>query len=352
MRVSKRVLGIAGFVGCLVAVAAVAAAAETSVEAKDTGKVFMWEAKGNGATAYLLGSLHACGPDMYPLNPAIEDAYGKSDTLVLEMDMSEETIATAVQVMMKEGFYGGDDTIEKHLSESTMTKLEAFLKERDMSVTMVRKMKPWYLLMQLAMQEVGRLGYDVTKGIDVHFAEKATTADKPIKGLETPQEQITALASGLEKIQEKELVSFMDEIGDTKRIYESMAAAWKAGDAAAMNEIIQKELSSDSEVKDFDTKVIRERSERMANRLAEMMEAGKTYFVIVGAAHLVGEKNVRDLLEAKGFTVTQVEKAPEAVEVESTGAGAEVESSEAQAVGAESPAAEAAALVESTAAKE
>jgi uncharacterized protein len=344
MKVS-RVVRVAGLALCFMAVASIATAAEVT-EGKDTGKVFMWEAKGNGATVYLLGSLHACGPDMYPLNPAIEDAYGKSDVLVLEMDMSPETVASAVGVMTKEGIYSGDDSLEKHLSESTMTKLEAFLKERGMQITMVRKFKPWYLVMALAMQEVQRLGYDPSNGIDLHFVEKASAASKPIKGLETPEEQITALSSGLEKIQEKELNEFMDEVGDTQRIYESMAAAWKAGSAEAMDAIIKKELSQDPEVKDFDAKVIRERSVRMADRIADMTADGKTYLVIVGAAHLVGEKNVRDLLAAKGFTVTQVEKAPvmEAPAVESTAAvessaptAPTVESSEA--VAAESTAA-------------
>ena len=37
------------------------------------GDPFLWEVEGEGAKAYLLGSLHFATEDVYPLDPAIGD---------------------------------------------------------------------------------------------------------------------------------------------------------------------------------------------------------------------------------------------------------------------------------------
>ena len=48
-----------------------------------------------------------------------------------------------------------------------------------------------------------------------------------------------------------------------------------------------------------------DRNERMANRLVDLANDGRTYFVVIGADHLGGEKGILKLLGQKGFTVTQ-----------------------------------------------
>jgi uncharacterized protein YbaP (TraB family) len=44
----------------------------------------------------------------------------------------------------------------------------------------------------------------------------------------------------------------------------------------------------------------------MSSRIEEYLGAGGTYFVIVGAAHIVGEKGIVELLERKGYRADQL----------------------------------------------
>jgi len=278
-------------------------------EFEDTGKCMMWEARGANGSAYLLGSLHACGRDIYPLDKAIQEAYDESDTLVLEMDMSGPNQMKAAQLMAQAGMYMGNETMSAALSEEARGKLAEYLKARGMAPAQFDKMKPWFATMVLAMQEVVRLGYDPQNGIDLHFFEKAAQSGKPIEGLETAEEQVAVLSGAMLPIQEKELMDFVDEAGELRGIYEDMAGAWKAGDAAGMKRVVEENLSEDPETKDFSVKLLDERNARMAERIVKLMDEGKKCFVVVGSAHLVGDKSVVRLLEQKGLTVTQVEKA-------------------------------------------
>jgi uncharacterized protein len=293
----------------LVAVLSVASAV-TAAEAKDTGKVMMWEATSDAGTAYILGSLHFGSDELYPLNPAIDDAYAKSGTLVLEMSMDMASQLQAAGLMQKEGMYTGDETLSSHLSAEERTKLDAYLKERGIQMAAVDKMKPWLVMTLLAVKEMTDLGYDPELGLDTHFYEKAAAAGKSVQGLETPEEQVGILTEALVPIQVKELMDLVDEASKTKKIFGDFLAAWKGGDTAAMKAAIDENTPKDPDVKAAETKIIDERNTRLADRLVKLVTPEKPIFVIVGAAHLVSDNNIPKLLEAKGFKVTQVEKKP------------------------------------------
>jgi len=286
------------------------AVAANGAENKDTGKCMMWEARSSAGTVYLLGSLHFGSDALYPLNPVVDDAYAKSDTLVLEMNMDMATQLEALALIQQAGMYKDGKTLSSDLSEGESTKLAAFLKERGMALAQFESMKPWLTMMMLTVREMTRLGYRPQLGLDMHFYEKASASGKPVVGLETAEEQVKTLSDAAASILTKELMEFVDEAPKTKEIYGMFEAAWKSGDPAAMNRALEEDISKDPEVRDWYDKLIDGRNVRLADRIAKLVSEGKKCFVIVGSAHLVTDKSILKLLEAKGFTVTQVEKKP------------------------------------------
>jgi uncharacterized protein YbaP (TraB family) len=292
------------------------AMAAAAAEYKDTGKSLMWEVRSDAGSAYILGSLHCCNESTYPLDAAIEEAYEKSDTLVLEMDISMANQMKAVGLFTKAGIYPEGETLSSNLDKETLGKLKTYLGARGMQLAQLDRMKPWMALLTFTMQEITRLGYDPQKGIDLHFYEKATATGKPVVGLETVEEQVEIISGALEPIQEKELAEFVDEVDTLGEIYADMVAAWEAGDATAMKTIIDETFSDDPEVKEFTVKLIDERNVRMADRLVKLMNKGKKCFVVVGSGHVVTDESILALLEAKGYTVTQVEKKAAAAEAQ------------------------------------
>jgi uncharacterized protein YbaP (TraB family) len=69
--------------------------ARVRADAPAAGQCMMWKVSSDTATVYLTGSMHVATPEMYPLPKEMEEAFAKSDTLVVEIleDMTDAWIA-------------------------------------------------------------------------------------------------------------------------------------------------------------------------------------------------------------------------------------------------------------------
>ena len=50
---------------------------------------FLWKAKSETATVYMLGSVHLANKEMYPLPSAFEESFDSSEVLVVEIDLNQ-----------------------------------------------------------------------------------------------------------------------------------------------------------------------------------------------------------------------------------------------------------------------
>src|SRR6185295_17006099 len=100
----------------------------------------------------------------------------------------------------------------------------------------------------------------------------------------------------------------LEESEKTKERMDTMLAAWGKGDTATLEEeMIKKPLAKRPAQKEIFAKMIDERNAGMAKKVGEYLKSKDVHFVVVGAAHLVGETGVVKLLEKQGFKVEQVE---------------------------------------------
>jgi uncharacterized protein YbaP (TraB family) len=83
-----------------------------------------------------------------------------------------------------------------------------------------------------------------------------------------------------------------------------MEEAWIAGDAEALDKMITKEgAEQPPEIQ----KAVREgRNPRMADAAEKALKSKEIGFVVVGAAHLVGNEGVLAILQERGYKVEQV----------------------------------------------
>jgi len=84
---------------------------------------------------------------------------------------------------------------------------------------------------------------------------------------------------------------------------DKMVDAWSQGDTAAMEALIYKSLEEAPELEPFFKKLFTDRNLRMADKIAGFLETDSSYFVLVGAGHLVGDDGIVALLKAKEFSV-------------------------------------------------
>jgi uncharacterized protein YbaP (TraB family) len=273
----------------------------TSAGAAD--KTFMWRVQSTTATAYLLGSVHMMKPEMYPLDQRIEQAFSRSDTLVVEVDVTADTGATQ-QAFLREAMYRDNDIILNHISKSTFEMLRKKFLEFGVPVENMLSFRPWSLGITLQVLMLQKLGYNPEYGIDLHFL-KSAKGSKQIVELESADFQIKLLTSLDEMDQEFFLIDTIRNSDILKSLMRDLMSAWARGDEAAVREIMFQSLKDEPRLASFYEKFIFERNRTMSDRIAAMLQTKGTYFVVIGAGHLVGDKGVVRLLERKGYSLGQ-----------------------------------------------
>lgn len=275
-----------------------------SVHARDAEnqKTFLWKVRSQTNTVYILGSIHFMKRDIYPLDKKIEDAFDKSEVLAVEANVNDVGNLD-IGKLMESAFYQGDDTLEKHVSRCTYDLVKKEFAGSGILLDLIDKQKPWFLALTLSSIELVQLGFDPTLGIDMHFLSKAE-GKKRIAELESVDYQINLLSGFSDREQEAFLLNTMKESKTIGQEVNGLVRAWKSGDTNTIESFLTK--SGDARTASLNEKILYERNRHMASRIEDYLRAKETYFVIVGAGHLVGSKGIIEILKGKGYTIEQL----------------------------------------------
>jgi uncharacterized protein len=268
---------------------------------------FLWEIKSDTTRVHLLGSIHVGSLDIYPLAQSIEDAYDAAEYLVLEIDTSEISDDEAAIQLIRYGLDAGGSDLSTKVSEELYTWLTDEFARFDVDLSLLASFRPWVISLTLNQFQVEELGYEAQYGIDMYFQNQAIVADKEILELESAAYQFEVLSSipddlwvlDLEKVMQKPL-----DKEEMERLYD----AWLAGDTNFMAELVFAPLNDDPRMAPIYEVMFDVRNAQMLEKIMDYLADNETYFVIVGAGHLVGENGLLKLLEEQGYTVTQVER--------------------------------------------
>ncbi len=255
-------------------------------------KNFLWEVKSDSSTVYLLGSIHIGKKEMYPLNLIIENAFDECNNLVVEVDIKDIGITTRTLEMM----YSGDSTIKDELSEYRYEKWQEIAKYCNTPSIMINKFRLGYSLIFLELKKLLEMGFMPDLGIDMYFLNKAE--GKNILELETSDSQIELMNSLYYSLDTNtiDIELFKQSI----EMMDSLMYAWQNGDTKYLEEIISSQDSIFSfGGNDIDYKLNDERNFKMVEKIEDYLKSNDKYFIIVGAAHLVGENGIINLLIRK-----------------------------------------------------
>lgn len=276
----------------------------SSAHAQDSGKIFLWKVKSNSASAYILGSIHFLKQSDYPLNSRIEDAFKKSDTLVVELDINAD-FQKIQNLMLQHGIYRDNDSLKNHLPGDIYGLLTARLKKIGADPAIFDKFKPWMASLTLVTLELAKLGYRPELGIDKYFLDKAGQSKK-ILALESPEYQMSLFSNLTQKEQQDFLFATLKETDLIESELGAMISAWKSGDAKKMDEIMSKNIAKYPQTAHVSEKLVYERNKAMASKIKKFLNEKGTYFVVIGAGHLTGKRGIIELLGRDGFAVEQI----------------------------------------------
>lgn len=275
----------------------------TPVFGQKAGSQFMWKVEGpDGASAYLLGSLHVLTADFYPLNAIINKAFAESKTLVEEIDIDETSDPMVMMAALSKAMLSDGRTLDQLVAPEVYAEVTRRAEKAGLPMAAIQRMKPWLVAITLMAPTLQAAGFKPELGIDRHFYDRAKDSGMKRQGLETMAFQLDQLDSLSPKLQEELLRTTMEDLDKEVNGVKGMAQAWAFGNVAAIENLTLSELKSAPELYQ---KLLVERNNNWIPHIETCLKQNAGCFVVVGAAHLVGPDGLPVLLAKKGYKVTQ-----------------------------------------------
>jgi uncharacterized protein YbaP (TraB family) len=262
----------------------------------------LWKIQGRTNAVYLLGSIHFCKSDFYPLAKPIEEAYQRSGVVVFEADPGKLESIEVQTRLLTDGMLPAGESLSQHVSKGTYAALQARLKSALGQEAMFDRFRPWLAAVSLSVIEIQKLGFDPQQGIDKHFYEKAKADGKQIAPLETVEFQLGLFTALSREDQELFLKSTLEDINRFPEIFGDVIQSWKTGDTKKLEALL---LKITKEYPALYKKFLTDRNHAWLPQVEKLVQEGKPVFVVVGMGHLVGEGSLVDLLRKKGLKVEQ-----------------------------------------------
>ncbi len=274
-------------------------------------EIFMWDIQGGKNNAYLLGSIHIMPEDTYPLDDKIENAFKKADVLVVEVDITTIDQGKIQTFIAEKACYEEGKNLQTEIPAEMYKSLSDKFEELGVPMTQIDIYKPWFVSMNLGLLSLQKLNVTAGQGIDLHFLNQANEKEMEILDLETAGAQLEILASNPDQVQIDYLQYSIEDYEQGVVVFMEMLEAWKTGDTEKMNKVSKVKMLEMGEelpgIIDFYNKLFTERDEKILQKIIEHLENedDHTYFIIVGALHLVGEDGLIKLLNNKGYKTKQ-----------------------------------------------
>lgn len=266
-------------------------------------RFLMWKATSPTTTVYLVGSIHAGDSSMYPLPKEVESAFLAAKVLAVEINLKNVDQAQAMTLVQKYGIYGSDDSLSKHLPKELAANLDNFCTQHNVPRQGMEQLKPWVVAVTIAALSWQQAGEDPALGIDLHFLNESKPPQR-IDELETVAFQLEVFANATDEEQVALLESTLKHGEKIKDMIQRMRTAYLSGDPDALQKIMDEE--SDAGTKSLTKKLLDDRNLSMTAKIDDYLKAKDPVFVVVGAAHIIGEKGIAKLLRDKGYKVEQV----------------------------------------------
>lgn len=293
-----------------------AAFEKISSQAKAYGntQALLWRVEKTGvAPSYLFGTMHLTDRRITTLSPAVVDALKSAKVLVLEVgDLSPSAVAAAMTTTTGADFiYADGSTLESRLSAEEFATVTKVVKSSGLPGEAAKMLKPWLVSTLMSMSECERqLAAAGAKVLDMQLADHAKAAGIPVNGLETIQQQLSALAGIPEDQQLQMLRVSLKQYERTADLMETMLQLYlkrNMGAAMPFQTLLASQMGiPESAFDGFKKSLLVDRNARMSTSAAAYLAKGNA-FIAVGALHLPGNTGLVSLLSEAGYTLVPVE---------------------------------------------
>jgi len=261
----------------------------------------VWAARGPNATVYLLGSVHLLRPGTVWEGPAVRRAFDEASECWFEAVLPDDPAAMR-GVMMSTGLDPAHK-LSDLLPPNRRVLLDKLAAESGVGPAM-QAMRPWLAAVVLTGQPLLKAGFDPALGVDTVLQAQAKAAGKRVAGVETMDQQMRLLAGLPQGLAVKFLLSAMDDAARGPALIDEMIRGWQSADTEALARTVTGQIRRESP--ELYRIIFTDRNETFARAVEGFLAGDKTVLLVIGAGHLAGPDNVRDLLARRGIKVERV----------------------------------------------
>lgn len=272
-------------------------------QAAESDRGLIWKVEGAAKPSYLLGSIHLAPPSLYALPKTVTEAFAAADALVVEVDLLSADAMKLGRLTAERGIYPAGQSLRQEIGDAEWAALERALRRYGYSPQFADRQRPWLVQMSLAAAAFMAEGYDQNAGLDLHFLPQAKAEGMPVRELETAESQLALLSGFPPALQRRMLAHTVRQLLEEEIEIGELAESWRRGDAAALGEVVMREFGGFPEV---EAALVHERNAAMAARLRGWLKDGRSYFIVTGAAHMLGESGLAAALRRAGYKVNQL----------------------------------------------
>ncbi|MBE8596367.1 TraB/GumN family protein [Xenorhabdus sp. BG5] len=235
----------------------------------------------NNKQLHIVGSIHMGTKNMCPLSEVLLEQLEQADALIVEADI------TQANSPFKETF---PEQIElsQRLSPEHFACLQHYCREIQHPVTLLDPLPSWQVALILQAAQAQYLGLQPQYGIDCQLLNSAQALNKPIIELEGTDAQVSLLTNlpngGISLLEDT-----ITHWHTNARALQTMISWWMNYKPEKQNQVIPMTFCEEI----YQT-LMAERNRQWSEQL-HSLPAGK-YLVTVGALHLHGENNLRQML--------------------------------------------------------
>jgi uncharacterized protein len=297
----------------LTQVAGVVAADAARADDLVNGDGLLWRIERPGlAPSFLFGTIHSTDESALEVARRAAEFINGSKVAATELGGPMDSIqkANITAATLAKALDRDHDTFEGAIPPGDRERIEKFIAGLGYPTEFAHHLKPWFLAILTALPacEAEREARDLPE-VDQFLAETAKDLGVKVIGLETPEEQLDAIASLRPEVAATLLTLAARDPGLNDDLYATMLRLYREGRPAeivavadAVGGLNEAERAAEDE---FMRKLLQDRNAIMAERAAPLLASGGA-FIAVGALHLAGKTGLIERFRAMGYTVTKV----------------------------------------------
>jgi uncharacterized protein len=261
-----------------------------------------------GVKFYLAGSVHELRKQDHPIPSSYYKVFEKSDLLVMEADMDQMLSPEAMMQVQMLGMNMDGKPLSDILPARVYQKVKKWQTKEGMDILPIDQFKPWMLAMTVNLLAFQKIGVTAEQGVESVFNGLAKKKSMKVKSFETVEQQVGFLDQLSADMQVHFLDSTLDDLSQATELFDNLLKHWRNGE---IDELVK--LSGRKDMTDMDYQLIdiilNKRNQTWVQAILQdgFFEGANMPMILVGAAHLGGNKGLVSLLKKAGCEVRGVE---------------------------------------------